>query len=132
MKRTAKVVAVIVVVALVVPTMLALAASNTKFDITGVWKNPTGQTLQLFQEKDQLNGVFVNAGWAHRMEGRYVSPTKVKLVLIRRTRPNTCEMTMTVDITVNSANSIVMKADAAETACGISGPGSPVQYTRVL
>lgn len=110
-----------------------LAYPNPQFDITGVWRNTVNQQLQLFQEKDQVNAIFINQGWAHRMEGRYISPTKIKLVLIRRTRPNTCEMTMTVDITVSSANSFQLTSLATETACGLAtGQTFPETYTRVL
>lgn len=114
-------------------TMPTMANSNPQFDITGVWKNSVGDTLQLFQEKDEVNGVLVNAGWAHRMEGRYVSLTKVTLTMIRRTRSSGCEMTMTVDITASNPNSLTLTSVAAETACGLtSGQSYPGTWTRVL
>jgi hypothetical protein len=110
-----------------------IAASNPQFDITGVWKNSVGDQLQLFQEKDQVNGVLINAGWAHRMAGRYVSQTKLELILIRRTRSGGCEMTMTVNIKANTANSITLTSFAAETGCGLTvGQSFPDQFTRVL
>ena len=97
-----------------------------------MWKSANGELVQLFQEKDEINGVFVNAGWAHRMSGRYVSPTKSKLIQIRRTRGNGCEMIMTLDLTVQSANAIMVASAAAETACGLTaGPFPPGTLTRV-
>ena len=134
MNRTSRLAITLILAAMIgFPTVPVSAASNPTFDITGVWRNSIGETLQFFQEKDELNGIFVNATWAHRIEGRYVSLTKAKLVLIRRTRPNTCEMTMTVDISVNSANSLLITSVAAETACGLTlGQNSPQTFTRVL
>jgi len=132
-RKFAAFLAVVFSMTLFFPTTPASAASPS-FNVTGVWKNSVGQTLQLFQEKDQVNGVFVNAGWAHRMEGRYVSSTKVKLVLIRHTRSGGCEMTMTVDIVAGGANSLVMNSVAAETACGLTSGQviAPDAFTRVI
>jgi hypothetical protein len=125
--------ALMVAVLVGLEAMPARAAANPQFDITGVWKNSIGQTLQVFQAKDQVTVILVNSGWAHLMEGRYVSPTHAKLLLIRRTRPAVCEMTMTVDITANSANSLTLTSVAAETACGLtSGQNFPDSFTRVL
>lgn len=133
MNKRTKLLVVMIVAALVFQVVPGMAASNPQFDITGIWKNSVGDQLQLFQEKDQVNGVLVNAGWAHRMEGRYVSKTQVKLILIRRTRSGGCEMTMTVDIKATSSNAITLTSVAAETACGLtSGQSFPGQWTRVL
>ncbi len=111
----------------------ATAMSNPQFDVTGVWKNQLGQTFQLFQDRDEVHGILVNAGFAHRMEGRYVSPTKIKLILIRRVRSGGCAMTMTVDIVANSANSLLLTSVAAENACGLTaGQSFPDTFTRVL
>ena len=133
MRKTTRVAALLLITALVLGTTPAIAYPSPQFDITGVWRNSVNQQLQLFQEKDQVNAIFINQGWAHRMEGRYISATKIKLVLIRRTRPNVCEMTMTVDITVSSANSFQLTSLATETACGLAtGQTFPEQYTRVL
>jgi hypothetical protein len=132
-KSIAKITIIALMVSLVFQPTSAMAAANPQFDVTGVWKNSAGQTLQLFQEKDEINGVFVNSGFGHRMEGRYVSATKAKLILIRRTRPNVCETTMTLEITVNGANAMVMTSVAAENGCGLTtGQSFPGQLTRVL
>ncbi|HEV7766801.1 MAG TPA: hypothetical protein VGQ76_17510 [Thermoanaerobaculia bacterium] len=130
--RVSKALAILLVVALACPAFPALASPNPQFDITGVWKNPGGAVVQLFQEKDEVHGVYVNAGWAHRMSGRFVSPTKVKLIQIRRTRSNGCEMTMTLDLTVQSGNAISVASSASETACGLTaGQSFPDSLTRV-
>lgn len=107
MVRMTQVVAIVVAVVLTFSTAPAMAASNPQFDATGVWKNPSGELVQLFQEKDEVNGVYVNTGFAHRISGRYVSPTKIKLIQLRRTRANGCEMVMMLDMTVQTANAIV-------------------------
>jgi len=131
MVRMAKIVAISVAVALAYPMAPAMAA-NPQFDITGVWKNPSGAVVQLFQEKDEVNGVYVNAGFAHRLSGRFVSPTKIKLIQLRRTRANGCEMIMTLDITVVTANTMSVASAASETACGLtSGQSFPDSLTRV-
>lgn len=131
MVRMTKVVVILVAVAFAYPVAPAMAASP-QFDVTGAWKNPSGGVVQLFQEKDEVNGVYVNAGFAHRMSGRFVSPTKIKLIQIRRTRSNSCEMIMTLDITVQSVNTMNVASSAAETACGLtSGQSFPDSLTRV-
>jgi hypothetical protein len=107
--------------------------SNPTFDATGLWKSNAGDTMEVFQEKDEVNAVFVNQGWAHRLAGRYVSPTKIRMTVIRRTRTGGCEMTMDVDLIVNSANSLSGTGVASETACGIAaGSQYPTTWTRIL
>lgn len=107
--------------------------SNPTFDATGIWKSNAGDTMEVFQEKDEVNAILVNAGFAHRLAGRYVSPTTIRMIMIRRTRSNGCETTMDVNITVNSANAISLVSVAAETACGLtSGQSFPNTFTRIL
>jgi hypothetical protein len=65
--------------------------------------------MELFQEKDEVNGILVNNGFAHRLNGRYVTPNKIRMTLIRRTRVGGCEMTMTVDVNVSSASKFSAK-----------------------
>lgn len=134
MKRATTFLVMMVVLVLVSQTIPSTAASNPTFDMTGVWKDSIGDTLQLFQEKDQVNGIYVNSvGFAHRLEGRYVSQTKAKFIMIRRTKSSRCETTMTVDITANSANSITLNSIAMENACGLTiGQNFPGTATRVL
>lgn len=136
MKTTMRLLAVVMLLAVTSwqNTMPAHAVnSNPTFDATAVWKSTAGDTMELFQEKDEVNGIFVNVGWAHRFAGRYVSPTKIRAVLIRRTRSGGCEMTMEVDLNVNSASSISWAAVASETACGLtSGQSFPTTWTRML
>lgn len=133
MKRATTFLVMMVVLVLVSQTIPSTAASNPTFDMTGVWKDSIGDTLQLFQEKGEVNGIYVNSvGFAHRLEGWYVSQTKAKLTMIRRTRSSGCETTMTVDITANSANSITLNSIATENACGLSiGQNFPGTATRV-
>src|ERR1043165_6881589 len=115
-------------------TMPAHVVNSTPtFDVTGIWKSNAGDTMEVFQEKDEVNAILVsNAGFAHRLAGRYVSLTKIRMIMIRRTRPNVCEMTMDVNITVNSANALSLVSVAAETACGLtSGQSFPNTFTRI-
>ena len=134
MKKTTQLLGIALLLAvMVLQNALPVSAATPGFDITGVWKTSSGEVAQVFQENDEVNGIFVNAGFAHRWSGRYVSRNKIHVVQIRRTRPNSCEMTGTIDITVNSANSITVTGVAAETACGLtSGPGGTETLTRVL
>jgi len=128
-------------VALLLASNLAIAAVNSKpavptpnptFDVTGVWTSNAGE-MQVFQEKDEVNAVLVNSGFAHRLAGRYVTPTKIRFVLIRRTRVGACEVTMTVDVNVNSASSMSGAAVASENGCGLSaGQSFPSNWTRTL
>ena len=114
-------------------SVMPVRAATPTYDITGIWKVPSGETFQIFQEKDEVNGVYVNNGFAHRFHGRYVSPTKIKIVLIRRTRANSCEVTMESEITLSSANSISFTSVPSETGCGISvGQSYPGTWTRLL
>jgi len=107
--------------------------SNPTFDVTGRWKSNAGDEMQIFQEKDEVNAIFVNLGWAHRLAGRYVSPTIIRMVLIRRTRSGGCEVTMEVDLKVASANSLSGTAVASETGCGLTlGQTFPNTWTRIL
>lgn len=134
MKTTMRFLAVVLLLAVTSwqNTMPAHAANPT-FDVTGVWQSNAGDTIEVFQEKDEVNAILVNLGWAHRFAGRYVSPTKIRMVMIRRTRVGGCEMTMDVDLTVNSASSISMVAVASETACGLtSGQSFPNTWKRIL
>jgi hypothetical protein len=113
--------------------VLPVYAANPSFDITGVWKFGNGDTFQVFQENDEVNGIFVGRGFAHRWSGRYISPTKIKLVQIRRTRPNSCEVTMEIEVNVTSANSITTISTATEAGCGISvGQIFTGTYSRLL
>lgn len=133
MKTTMRFLAVVMLLAVTSwqMTMPARASSPT-FDITGVWKGNAGE-MEIFQENDEVNAILVNKGWAHRIAGRYVTPTKVRMVIIRRTRANGCEATMTVDLNINSANSLSGTAIAAETACGLTaGQTFPDAWTRIL
>jgi hypothetical protein len=134
MKRTKSVLASLMLAAVMLGQSAApvMAASPT-FDITGVWKLNTGETFQIFQAKDEVNGVYVNGGFAHQFQGRYVSQTKIKFILIRRTRANNCEVTMEGEINLSSANSISFTSFPLETGCGISvGQSYPGTYVRVL
>ena len=107
--------------------------SNPTFDVTGRWKSNAGDEMQIVQEKDEANAVLVNLGWAHRLAGRYVSPTIIRMVLIRRTRSGGCEVTMEVDLKVSSANSLSGTAVASETGCGLTqGQTFPNTWTRIL
>ena len=111
----------------------AFPAPNPTYDVTGIWKSNAGDTMEVFQEKDEVNSIFVNGGWAHRLAGRYVSPTKIRLVVIRRTRAGGCEVTMDVDLNVTSVNSMSGVGVASETGCGLtSGQSYPGTWTRVL
>ena len=134
MKRTSSVLASLMLAAVMLgQSATPVMAASPTFDITGVWKLNTGETFQIFQEKDEVNGVYVNGGFAHRWHGRYVSPTKIKFILIRRTRANNCEVTMEGEISVSSANSISLTSSPSETGCGISvGQSYPGTYIRVL
>lgn len=106
---------------------------NPTFDVTGRWKSNAGDEMQVFQEKDEVNAILVNSGWAHRLEGRYVNPTTIRFVLIRRTRSGGCEVTMDLDLKVNSSSSLTGAAVASETGCGINqGQSYPSTWTRVL
>lgn len=106
---------------------------NPTFDATGRWKSNAGDEMQVFQEKDEVNAMLVNAGWAHRLAGRYVTPTVIRMVLIRRTRSGGCEVTMDLDLKVTSANSLSGAAVASETGCGITqGQSYPSTWTRIL
>lgn len=107
--------------------------ANPTFDVTGRWKSNAGDEMQLFQEKDEVNATFVNLGWAHRLAGRYVSPTIIRMVVIRRTRSGGCEVTMHLDLNVISANSLSGAAVASETGCGLTqGQSYPGTWTRIL
>jgi hypothetical protein len=134
MKRTKSVLAFLVLAAVMLgQSATPVMAASPTFDITGVWKLNSGENFQIFQENDEVNGVYVNGGFAHRFHGRYVSPTKIKFILIRRTRPNTCEVTMEGEINVSSANLISLTSFPSENACGISvGQSYPGTYTRQL
>jgi hypothetical protein len=134
MKRTKSVVASLMLAAVILgQSAMPVMAATPAYDITGVWKLNAGETFQVFQAKDEVNGVYVNGGFAHQFQGRYISPTKIKFILIRRTRPNNCEVTMEGEISVSSANSISFTTFPLETGCGISvGQSYPGTYTRVL
>lgn len=134
MKRLTQVLCLSMLLAVMIMQIaMPVSAATPSFDITGVWKAQSGELVQVFQENDEINGIFVNAGFAHRWSGRYVSRNKIHVVQIRRTRPNSCEMTWTIDITVNSANSITASGVALETACGLTvGSISTDTLTRVL
>jgi hypothetical protein len=134
MKTTIRLLAVAVLLAVTSwQSMIPAHAANPTFDVTGVWKSNAGDTMEVFQEKDEVNAIFVNSGWAHRFTGRYVSPTKIRLVLIRRTRSGGCEMTMDVDLNVTSATSMSGTGVASETACGLTaGQNFPGTWTRIL
>jgi hypothetical protein len=134
MRRTKSVLASLMLAAVILgQSAMPVMAATPTYDISGVWKLNTGETFQVFQEKDQVNGVYVNSGFAHRWHGRYVSPTKIKFILIRRTRSNNCEVTMEGEINVSSANSISLTSTPSETGCGISvGQSYPGTYTRLL
>lgn len=107
-------------------------AANPAFDATGVWRSSVGE-MAVFQEKDEVNGILVNPGFGHRLAGRYITPTTIRMVLIRRTRAGGCEMTMHLDLNVTSATSMSGAAVASETACGLTaGQTFPSNWTRVL
>jgi len=111
----------------VVPT------ANPTFDTTGRWISNVGDEMQIFQEKDEVNATFVNAGWAHRLAGRYVNPTTIRMVLIRRTRSGGCEVTMDLDLNVTSVNTLSGAAVASENGCGLTkGQSFPGSWKRVL
>jgi hypothetical protein len=112
--------------------MPANAATPT-FDITGNWKsNSTGETFTVFQEKDEVNVIYINGGFAHRFSGRYVSPTKVKFILIRRTRSNNCEVTMESEFNLTSATTMKTNSTPSETGCGIAvGQNFPDTATKL-
>ncbi len=134
MKKTRSILAsLLLAFAIFSQLVVPVNAATPTYDITGVWNDNVGGTFQIFQEKDEINVVYVNSGFAHRFSGRYVTPTKIEFILIRRTRPNTCEMTMEGTIDVNSANSIKIVSKPLENACGISiGQSYPGTATRVL
>jgi hypothetical protein len=134
MKRTKSVLASLVLAAVILgQSAMPVMAATPTFDLTGVWNFGNGDTFQVFQEDDEVNGIFVGRGFAHRWSGRYISPTKIKLVQIRRTRPNSCEITMEITINVTSANSIAATSTATESGCGISiGQTFAGTYTRLL
>ncbi len=103
------------------------------FDATGVWKNDSGETMQIFQENDEVNAVFVvNGGFAHRLTGRYVLVNVVRMVLIRRAPgPNGCEMTMAANLTVHGDKLVTLLAIASENACDLkSGQSFSSNWTR--
>jgi hypothetical protein len=107
--------------------------ANPTFDATGRWISNAGDEMQIFQEKDEVNATFVNAGWAHRLAGRYVNPTTIRMVLIRRTRSGGCEVTMDLDLNVTSVNTLSGAAVASENGCGLSkGQSYPGTWKRVL
>lgn len=136
MKTTIRLLAIVILLAVTswqntMPTHGAYP--NPMFDITGVWKNPSNETMQIFQEKDLVNATFVNGSFAHRLAGRYYTQQKIKMILIRRTRAGGCEMTMEATLTVTSANAFSLDAVALETACGLTaGQSYPNLWTRVL
>lgn len=133
MKTTIRVLAVVMLLAVTSwQNMMPAHAANPAFDVTGVWKGNPGE-MQVFQEKDEVNAILINNGFAHRLTGRYVTPTKIRMTLIRRTRSGGCEMTMTVDLNITSATSLSGAAVASESACGLtSGQNFPDSWTRVL
>lgn len=133
MKTTMRLLAVLMLLAVVTwQNTMPTHAANPTFDVTGIWKSNTGE-MELFQEKDEVNGILVTNGFAHRLAGRYVTPNKIRMTLIRRTRVGGCEMTMTVDVNVSSANSLSGTAMASETACGLAiGQPFPDQWIRIL
>jgi hypothetical protein len=107
--------------------------STPAFDATGIWQSNFGDQMQVFQEKDEVNAILVNTGWVHRLAGRYIDKTTVRMVLIRRTRSNGCEVTMHLDLKVLSATSLSGAAVASETGCGITqGQTFPETWTRIL
>jgi hypothetical protein len=133
MKATMRLLAVAMLLAVTSwQNIMPAHAANPTFDVTGVWKGNPGE-IQIFQEKDEVNAILINNGFAHRLTGRYVTPTKIRMTLIRRTRPGGCEMTMTVDLNISSANAFSGTAIASESACGLSsGQSFPDTWTRVL
>ena len=110
-------------------------AAKPTFDITGVWVSSFNDTIQIFQENDEVNAILVNSGFAHRYAGRYVGTQTLKMILIRRTRPPQplCEMTMELTITVNSGSSFSAVAVGSETACGVTlGQSFSNSWKRIL
>ena len=133
MKRTKSILAFLMLAVVICSqSAMPVNAATPTYDITGVWK-VGGDTFQVFQEKDEINGIYVNNGFAHRWSGRYVSPTKIKVIQIRRTRGSNCEVTMEIEINVTSVNSMTANSTASETGCGISaGQNFPGTLTRQL
>jgi len=135
MKTTMRVLAIVMLVAVTSwqNTMPAHAAyPNPQYDITGVWQINVigGGTMQVFQEKDLVNALVVDKNFAHRLAGRYVSKTKIRMIVIRRDRSTGCEMTFQLDLTVNSNTSISWMSTALETACGINS-GQTFSYSLI-
>jgi hypothetical protein len=134
MKTTIRLLAVVMLIAVAGwQNVMPAHASSPTFDASGRWKSNAGDEMQIFQEKDEVNAIMINAGWAHRLAGRYVNPTTIRMVVIRRTRSGSCEATMDLDLKVTSPNTLSGAAVASETACGITqGQSYPGTWTRVL
>ncbi len=133
MRMTMRLAAIAMLVAVTICQQTGPAhAANPTFDATGVWRSSVGE-MEIFQEKDEVNGILVNSGFGHRLAGRYITATTIRMVLIRRTRAGGCETTMHLDLNVTSANSMSGAAVASETACGLTaGQTFPSTWTRVL
>jgi len=134
MKKTRSILAsLLLAFAIFSQLVMPVNAATPTYDITGVWKVGNGDTFQMFQEKDEVNGIYVNSGFVHRWNGRYISPTKIKVIQIRRDRASNCEATMEIVITVNSVNSITAVSTSLESACSLTaGPSTIGTYTRLL
>jgi hypothetical protein len=109
-----------VVAGLVFQAVPASANNNPTYNLSGNWKNSVGESIQIFQQKERVVIVAVNAGWAQILEGYYYTPTKAHLVNSRVTRSNGCQTTMSIDITVNSNNKYQVTATALEGTCGLT------------
>jgi hypothetical protein len=92
--------------ALVAANAYAQSATQSRHDLTGVFVSPNGAEAMVVQNGDTLTWSFDNAGFVHRFEGRYVSPTEVIGIQRRFNRSNLCEARMQVKVDVVDRNQL--------------------------
>jgi hypothetical protein len=128
------------VVALVgVMAIIAIRLSETPvygqftpaYDVSGVWRCKDPGLADYYQNGIEVRAVIVNRGFAHLMSGKYVNPTTIEGVLVRRNRSNGCVTQMSFTFTLTSADSMHGEFAGRDANCDIpAGSRSSTDYTR--
>lgn len=117
-----------------------LLASTARADVVpaleveGNWIADSTRPLQCFRTGSNVECIMINAGFAHKAAGRYITPTIVQLALTRRNRSNGCITHMTSYLVLLSNNLAQVTWLANDSNCDLAAGQSGVdpEYRRIF
>lgn len=117
-------------------TLLASTARGDvlpSLEVEGDWIADPSRPLQCIRAGSNVECIMVNAWFAHKAVGKYITPTLVQLEVTRRNRTNNCTTSMTAYLVLISNNRAQVTWLANDSNCDLTAGQSGVdpEYRRI-